>query len=180
MNLYEVDEKLYYLIEGGFDPTTGEILDQAELVKTINETEMELQTKISNIMRYIKNLDADVEALKTEKQKLDTRRKVKENKIKSLTNYLDSYFKYAQEDYFNDETGKKKFVKFEDQYGVINYRKSKKVQIKDLSKVPQEYIKEHKITESDVDKTALAKYLKAHTENNDFAELVENKNISVK
>lgn len=180
-NLYEINEKLYYLIEEGFDNESGEILSEDELFKAINETTMELDKKIDNIAIYIKNLEADVEAIKEEKKKLDARRRTKENKIESLKKYLDGYFKYSQADYFNDETGKVKFHKFESPRCVISYRKSDSINVTDVNKIPKEYIKPRALKEDDVKKSDIKDYLKKHEgETIDGVELLHNKNISIK
>lgn len=180
-NLYEIDEKLYYLIEEGFNPETGEVLNQKELNQAINKTTMELDKKIDNIGVYIKNLEAEVEAIKEEKKNLQARQKTKENKINSLKKYLDGYFRYSQSNYFEDKTGKVKFRKFESPRCVISYRKSDSVNITDINKIPKEYIKDRVITENDIDKTCIKDYLKKHeNETIDGAELLHNRNISIK
>lgn len=180
-NLYDIDEKLYYLIEEGFDSETGEVLDQAELNKAINETTMELNKKIDNIAKFIKNLESETEAIKEEKKKLSARQKQKENKIESLKKYLDGYFRYSQADYFNDETGKVKFRKFESPTCLISYRKSDSINITDVNKVPKEYIRPRVLKEDDVNKTDIKNYLKKHeNETIDGVELLHNKNISIK
>ena len=70
MNLYEIEDKLYNLIENGFDAETGEILEGTDLSDSITACQMELTDKISNIACMIKNLQSDAEALKAEKAKL--------------------------------------------------------------------------------------------------------------
>ena len=180
-NLYDIDEKLYYLIEEGFDNETGEILDQKELNKAINNATMELDKKIDNIGAYIKNLESEVEAIKEEKKKLSSRQKTKENKINSLKRYLDGYFRYSQTNYFEDTTGKVKFHKFESPRCVISYRKSDSINVIDVSKVPEEYIKPRVLKEDDVRKSDIKDYLKKHeNETIDGVELLHNKNISIK
>lgn len=181
MNLYEINEKLYYLIEEGFDSESGEILEGFDLNKAIDETTMELDKKIDNIGAYCKNLKAEIEAIKEEKKKLSARQKTKENKINSLKKYLDGYFRYSQSNYFEDETGKVKFNKFESPRVVISYRKSDSINVTDINKVPEEYIKPRVLKEDDVKKSDIKDYLKKHeNETVDGVELLHNKNISIK
>lgn len=181
MNLYDINDKLYYLIEEGFDNESGEILNEDELFKAINETTMELDKKIDNIAIYIKNLESEVEAIKEEKKKLSARQKTKENRINSLKRYLDGYFRYSQSNYFEDETGKVKFNKFESPRVVISYRKSDSINVTDINKVPEEYIKPRVLKEDDVKKSDIKDYLKKHeNETIDGVELLHNKNISIK
>ena len=180
-NLYSIDEKLYYLIEEGFDTETGEILEAFDLNKAINEATMELDKKIDNIGAYIKNLESEVEAIKEEKKKLSSRQKTKENKINSLKRYLDGYFRYSQSNYFEDETGKVKFNKFESPRVVISYRKSDSINVTNINKVPEEYIKPRVLKEDDVKKSDIKDYLKKHEDETiDGVELLHNKNISIK
>lgn len=180
-NLYSINEKLYYLIEDGFDNESGEILEGFDLNKAINETSMELDKKIENICCYIKNLESDMEEIKNEQAQLMKRRKQKENKVNALKKYLDNYFKYSQPDYFQDETGEIKFHKFETPKCVVSYRKSDSVNITDVNKIPQEYIKDRVLTENDINKTEIKKYLTKHeNETIEGAELLHNKNISIK
>lgn len=181
MSLYSIDEKLYYLIEEGFDSDTGEILEGFDLNKAINEATMELDKKLENIAVYIKNLKVEIEALTEEKKKLEARRKTKENKLQSLERYLDGYFRNTQSKYFEDTTGKEKFHKFETSKCVISYRKSDSIKITDVNKVPQEYIKPRVLKDTDVKKSDIKDYLKKHEDETiDGIELLHNKNISVK
>lgn len=177
-NLYDINEKLYFIIENGLEPETGEILDETALYEAINETELELTSKLENIACYIKNLSADVEALKEEKKKIAQRQKTKENKIESLKRYLDNYFRYAQPDYFEKEG---KFHKFETPKCVIGYRKSDTVAITDVNKIPTEYIKPRVIKETDISKENIKKYLTENPDNEvSGARLLHNKNIQIK
>ena len=80
MNLFEIENE----IMNCWDQETGEILDSDRL----DQLEMERDTKIENIALYIKNLTADAEALKAEKQSFAERQKAAENKVESLKKYL--------------------------------------------------------------------------------------------
>ena len=83
MNLFEIENE----IMNCWDQETGEILDSDRL----DQLEMERDTKIENIALYIKNLTADAEALKAEKQSFAERQKAAENKVESLKKYLATY-----------------------------------------------------------------------------------------
>ena len=80
MKLYEIDEAILNCI----DTETGEIIDADQLDKLT----MERDTKIENVACWIKDLKAEAEALKAEKQALSERQKVAENKAESLKKYL--------------------------------------------------------------------------------------------
>ncbi len=175
MNIYEIDNKLTTLLEMGCDPDTGEILDDYDLDKAIDECQMDLNTKISNIACYIKNLLSDAEQLKAEKQKLAKRQSVAENKAERLKKYLDGYLHAT----INEKDLPK--YKFSDPRCSISYRKSESVEVNDLNLIPSNFIKPRVLKETDVDKTAIKTFLKndknAHV---DGAELITKENIQIK
>ena len=80
MKLYEIDNAILDCI----DLETGEVID-TERLDALN---MERDAKVENVACWIKDLRAENEAIKSEKQKLDSRRKVNENKIESLMGWL--------------------------------------------------------------------------------------------
>ena len=80
MKLYEIDSAILECI----DLETGEIID-TERLDALN---MERDAKIENVVCWIKDLKAEAEAIKAEKQKLAERQKVAENKAESLKKWL--------------------------------------------------------------------------------------------
>lgn len=85
MNLYEIKENYLELMR---KIETGEI--EAEFIAdTLESIQDELDTKIDNISCYIKNLQAEAQAIKDEETRLYERRKAKESKADSLTAYLE-------------------------------------------------------------------------------------------
>ena len=80
MKLYEIDSAILECI----DMETGEIID-AEKLDALN---MERDAKIENVVCWIKDLKAEAEAIKAEKQKLAERQKVAENKVESLKKWV--------------------------------------------------------------------------------------------
>ena len=173
MNLYEIEDKLYNLIENGFDAETGEILEGTDLSDSITACQMALSDKISNIACMIKNLQSDAEALKAEKAKLAKRQAVAEHKAEWLKHYLNSYLQSTVEDV--------RKYKYSDARCAISFRKSESVEIEDINAIPEEYIKPRTLKDTDIDKTSIKKFLK---ENADAtvtgAELVEKENLQIK
>ena len=104
MTLYQINEEIMNCI----DEETGEIID----IDRLNALEMERDTKISNVACWIKDLKAEAEAIKAEKQALDKRQKAAENKAENLKEWL---AKVLQGE------------KFKDSKVSISYRKSEKV-----------------------------------------------------
>ncbi len=80
MTLYEIDQAILECL----DEETGEIIDEEKLT-ALN---MEREKKISNVACWIKDLKAEAEALKVEKQNLAKRQAVCENKAESLKRWL--------------------------------------------------------------------------------------------
>ena len=108
MKLYEIDNAILECI----DLETGEIIDTEQLDKL----QMERDTKLENVACWIKDLKAEAEALKNEKQALAERQKVAENKAESLKKWL----AYALQG-----------EKFKTPKCVISFRKTEAVEVTD-------------------------------------------------
>ena len=104
MTIYEIDQAILDTI----DEETGEIID----LDRLNALEMERDKKIGNVACWIKDLKAEAEAIKAEKQALDKRQKAAENKAESLKTWLQTVLEGE---------------KFKDSRCSISYRKSEKV-----------------------------------------------------
>lgn len=153
-SLYEINQQILDCI----DMETGEIID----VEAFQNLRIERDEKVENIALYYKNLLADAEAYKAEKNAFAEREKRAANKAENLKRYLE-----------NELQGKAfKTVKAD-----ISYRKSTSVNILDETKLPKEFIVE-KITTAP-DKKAIAEKLKAGEEIAG-AELNTNQNIQIK
>jgi predicted RNase H-like nuclease (RuvC/YqgF family) len=173
MTLYDIDSRLETLFSQGFDEETGEIFEsEEELAKAIDEVQLDLDTKIENIGCYIKNLEADVEALKKEEDNLEKRRKQTERKIEGLKNYLNGYLTAC---YPNDEDRRK--WKFKTPKVILGYRKSTKVEVPNLDVLDKEFITVK--TEVSANKKAIGEALKNGKEVKG-AYLKENINLSIK
>lgn len=176
--IYDLLDKFEFIEQEAFNPDTGEIYEEYDLTQTLNNLSMEIDKKIEGIAIWIKNLKAQSEAIEKEKKELEKRKKTKDNKIASLEKYIDGFFRYTQPDYF---TGEATFHKFETPKCIISYRKSDSINVTDVNKVPDKYIKPRKITDKDIMKSDIKDYLKKHEgETIDGVEIVHNKNISIK
>lgn len=164
MSLYTISEELNNF-NFEIDEETGEVLN----IDKLNDLQMAFDEKAENIIRFIKNLNSECEALRNEEKALAERRKVKENKIKSLKGYLSSIMDFNGKD------------KLEYLSGVASFRTSKSVEIDDefiawaILNNCNDLIK---YDNPSVNKTAVKEYLK----NNEceFARIIENKNLGVK
>ena len=155
MNLYQIDNEIL----GCVDADTGEIID----IDKLEELQIERDAKVENLGLWIKNLDAEAEALKAEKMSFAKRQQAAENKRDSLKKYLANYLEGTP---------------FKSTKVNISFRKSEILEIADeaLFDLPDAYLK---FKQPDVDKAALKKALK---EGKQFAGvcIVENQNIQIK
>lgn len=81
MNLYDLTGdilKLQDILE------SGEAVNTELLANVLADTTADYEEKIENYAKVIKNLSADVDALKAEEKRLTTRRKALENNIDAL------------------------------------------------------------------------------------------------
>ena len=129
MRLYELAQGFEEVLNGGmiFDEETGEILFDEE---NLDELGLAFDEKLINSALFIKNTEADIEALKKEEQALAYRRKVAENKAKRMKDYILRCL---------DIAGKKSL---EDTRVSIRTRDSKAVIIEDGSFIPHEFCNE--------------------------------------
>lgn len=157
MTLYEIDKALMDF-EFEVDEETGEILNAADL----DELQMAREQKIENIGLYIKNLEAEKEAVKHEKDNFADREKRLGKKIESLKGYL-TYALDGQ--------------KFSTSKVAVSFRKSESVLIKDEYLIPDEYCEYTMLRKPN--KKNLKDALKKGKELMGV-ELVEKQNISIK
>ena len=80
MKLYEIDNAILDCI----DLETGEVIDTEKL----DALQIERDAKIENVACWIKDLMAEANAIKVEKQKLAERQKIAENKAESLKKWI--------------------------------------------------------------------------------------------
>jgi len=153
MNLYEIDSAILDCM----DIETGEIFD----VDRFEELNLERTVKIENICLWIKNLKAEIEALKAEKDAFAKRQKSAENKMESLKKYISGYLEGTAY-----ESAKVK----------VSFRKSEVLDIMEGAIIPNEYLK---FKEPDVDKVELKKALKAGVQIPGVS-IIENQNIQIK
>lgn len=153
MKLFEIDEAL----QECFDLETGEIIN----VEKFEELQLKREQKLENIACWIKNLDADAEALKAQKMAFAERQKATEAKAENLRNYL----QYALQN-----------TNFKTVNVEVKFRKTQKVEISDFSKLNEDFLK---YSEPTADKTAIKKAIQGG-QVVEGAELIENMSMSIK
>jgi hypothetical protein len=125
MNLYELSVNYAQLQE----MIENEEIDAELLSDTLEAINDGIEEKFENISKLIKNLESEVKAFKEEEERLASRRKTKENKIKWLKDYLLQSL---------EMTNKTKVTA-----GTFTVRKQKNptsVVIKDKSKLPEKFL----------------------------------------
>lgn len=165
MKLYEINNDILNLLENEMvvDEETGEIIWDADNFDSLIQNRDE---KWENCGLFIKNLNSEIDSIKAEEKNLKARRQSKEKKVQRLSDYL-SYSMKLTED-----------RKFETPKVVLSLRKSKKVEIDDISKIPEEYIKTK--TEVSADKTLLKTAIDKEGKVIEGARVVENDNLTIK
>lgn len=153
MKLYEIDQAIMDLV----DNETGDIID----IEMFDSLQMERDEKIESIALYIKDLKAEAEALKAEKLAFAERQKVAENKAESLKNYL----AYAL-----------KGQAFKSTKAVVSFRKTQQVDIPDIYKLDENFLK---YAEPTADKTAIKEAIKTG-QTVKGATLIENTSVIIK
>jgi hypothetical protein len=123
--------------------------------------QIEREEKLENVALWIKDLKAEVEALKAEKQAFADRQKAAENKAESLKKWLSDAL--AGE-------------KFKTTKVAVSFRKTKSVQVDNVFDLDDSFVK---YAEPTPDKTAIKKAIEAGQEVKG-ATLVESVSISVK
>ena len=159
MNLYEINAALMQAYDDAVDPETGEIIEN-EAYNAIVNLQMDLEEKTENILLWIKNLEADAEALKKEKMAFADRQARTEAKIKSLKKYVGGVLDGQ---------------KFQTPRVSAAWRKSEAVEYDgDVFALPKQYIKDPV-----VNKVALKKALKNGAEI-EGARLITCQNLQIK
>ena len=116
-SLYEIDRSILECV----DMETGELIDPERLEGLY----MERSQKIENIVLWIKNLQSDALAFKTEKEAFDKREKAATAKAESLKRYLAQALQGE---------------KFSTDKCAVSFRKSVKLEVLDAESVPEELL----------------------------------------
>lgn len=154
MTLYEIDTEILNCI----DFETGEIINPERL----EALQMERGKKIENVALWVKNLKADLEALKAEKEAFAERERQTKAKIESLSKWL---------------TGALNGEKFSTSKVIVSFRNSEAVEITNDALIPKKYIR--KKIETAPDKAAIKEAIKSGLKVRG-AILIQNQNISIK
>lgn len=134
MTLYEIDQEILSCV----DDETGEIFNADKFDALM----MERDARVENLCLWVKNLKAEAEAIKAEKDNLAARQKAKENKMNSIKQFLTNYLETT-----SFETPKVK----------VSFRRSETLEVAEDAYIPEEFLK---FKEPDIDKAGLKAALK--------------------
>ena len=162
MRVYEINEALEQALEAAFDPETGELLDEEALAQA-EELQMLREEKLEGIACYIKDLRADAEAIKAERNNLAKRERAANNKADRLTEYL----KWCLQG-----------EKLKTARAAVSYRNSEAVELGENFE-PMNLPSDCWSVEYKVNKTAIKEHLKAG-ETLEGAELVKRTSIIIR
>ncbi|BDS17337.1 siphovirus Gp157 family protein [Clostridium perfringens] len=165
MKLYELTQN-YRNLESLLDNLGEQEGLTVEMIHgALGQVEDDINTKIENTCKVIKEVEADSIGIDEEIKRLSALKKKKENTVKKLKEYVEF------------EMNGIGLNKVEGKLFKVSFRKSKVVKVLDETKIPKEFIK-IKTTET-ISKTDLGKALK-NGEIIEGAELVENKSLQIK
>lgn len=132
MQLYELTEM--YLNLKDMD------IEEGDLNSALENIDDEIETKADNIAKVLRDFDGDIEALKSEEERLAKKRKAIENRQKQLKEYLQNAMLVLD---------KRKFKT--DLFSFNIQKNAPYLKILDESKIPEDYYKiERKLNKNDL------------------------------
>lgn len=143
-------------------------LDPQTLADTMEGIEGELEVKADGYAKVIRNMEADIEAIKSEVNRLTDRRKTIEKNIQTLKLALQKSMEI---------TGKTKFKTELFSFGIRNNAPSVIMDETDIRKIPSEYLR---IRDPEVDKNKLKDALKNGVDLSGVAHLESSQSLSIK
>lgn len=156
MQLYELTE--IYLNLKDMD------IEEGDLNSALENIDDEIETKADNIAKVLRDFDGDIEALKSEEERLAKKRKAIENRQKQLKKYLQNAMIVLD---------KRKFKT--DLFSFNLQKDAPSLKILDESKIPEDYYKiERKLNKNDL-KEAVKNGLFE-----DAAELVQTESLRIR
>ena len=135
---YAIEKCVKYPDGTGVDTETGEILD-ADAMDALN---MEYADKMNGLIDWCINLQAEIENITPERDRLYTRQKYFEHRLESIKDYMSRNLLY----------------KFKGAHRSLSKRKTAYVDVLDEGKIPEKYLKPQP---AKVDKATILKELKA-------------------
>lgn len=159
MTLYELTGRYLELLD------MAEDVDADTLADTLEGIEGEIEDKADNYAKVIRNIEGDIQKVKSEIERLTAKKQTMENNVRRIKESLQASMV---------ATGKTKFKTQLFSFGIQKNPAS--VQLKEGVEVPVQFYKQ---PEPVLDKTALKNYLKENGAQ-DYAELVQTESLRIK
>ena len=138
-SIYEITDDFLRIQDMMEDPE----LDSQTLADTFEAIDGELEIKAESYAKVMKNLEGDLAGIKTEIDRLTSKKKTIENNIKNMKATLQSVM---------EVTGKTKFKTDLFSFGIQKNAPSVVIDVEDVRDIPEDYLK---FKEPEVDKTAI-------------------------
>lgn len=150
MTLYEIDSRIKAIIDAIYNNVdeNGEVTGELDFTE-LEQLQEDRKTKMENIALYIKNLEAEADAIKAEEEKLKARREKTTKKAEGLRNRL----------VYSMQTNNEPEISTPRCHAKIKTTES--TEILDASQIPEQYINVKIKEERNPDKTAIKKAIKA-------------------
>ena len=142
MNLYELSQNYLAVQDMDLEPET--------LKDTLDSIEEAIEVKAENIAKWIRNLEADKKAFEEEEKRFKEKKQAADNRIKSLTLYLEDNMRL---------TGKTKFKAGFFSFAIQNNPPS--VEVFDEALIPKQFLIEQPVK---IDRAGIKELLKAGEE----------------
>jgi hypothetical protein len=165
MTLYELTSDYLNLLEMAEDPD----IDAQAFLDTLEGISGALEDKADGYAKVMRMLDGDAVAIKAEEDRLSTRRKTIENRIKHMKQSLQSMMEL---------TGKTKFKTQLFSFNVQNNPASVVMDETDVANIPERFLK---YKDPEIDRKAIKNAIKAGDENAmNIAHLEQTRGLRIK
>lgn len=162
-NLYEIGSNYLRVQDMAGDPE----IDSQTLADTMEAIEGELEIKAENYAKVMKNLEGDIVAIKSEIDRLTSKKKAIENNIKNMKANLQSVM---------EATGKTKFKTELFSFGIQKNAPSVVIDT-DINNLPPEFLK---FREPEVNKTAIKEAIQNGEDLSGYAHLDQSTSLRIR
>lgn len=139
-------------------------IEEGDLNAALENIDDEIETKADNIAKVLRDFDGDIDALKSEEERLAKKRKAIENRQKHLKEYLQNAMLVLD---------KRKFKT--DLFSFNIQKNAPSLKILDESKIPEDYYKiERKLNKNDLKEAVKSGLFE------DAAELVQTESLRIR
>lgn len=163
-NLYEITQDYLQILSMMEDPE----LDPQTLADTMEAVEGELEIKAENYAKVMKNLEADVVAIKAEIDRLSERKKTIENNIKNMKSALQMAM---------ETTGKTKFKTELFSFGIRKNAPSVIMDEPYIENVPERFLK---YSEPTINRSAIKEAIQNGEDLEGLAHLEQSSSLSIR